>query len=877
MAGPWEQYASPVVEQQERKRPYIEITPTEPKAKPWEQYQSKPWEKFARDLPVVPGISLGNVMDMPSEYTRIRHEGQERMSRGVEQMGTPGSRMGGAFNTLMGATQFTASPIEAAVHSVVGKPITEATGSEKAGQYGDFAAGLAIPGYGLTRASPVIRTFDTFLSPEKMGPVAEHAASTVRAGSGQAERSIAQTEAAVEGFRAQVNAAPDAIKMDIVHAMETPGGQLPGPLAQFQPLADTMRDAFKQRRTKLERMYPTMNFIEDYFPHFWKDPAAAQAFARQWSGGAARQGSGASLKARTVPTYADGLRAGLEPLTKDPIEATLRYVRSMDHFIASHEMLEAGKASGYVRYIRPKVVGASGHPESFKVPDGYVPLNGRGAVRGDGAKAYAPADWARIYNRYIDPGWFKEHDFGPLMGRLQRTSNGITAMELGLSAYHATTMAKEAVISEFSRGMSQLFTPGQRLKAIGTIPTSFAAPVMSYMKGRKALEVYLGRSPGTGDFRRTMDLLTEAGGRATGARHAPEYQFSAMDNFWTAWKRGALKQQMAESVANVKARPVVGTAVEVPRLIGRAMSTIAYPIFNQYIPRLKTGAFYDHMRTWLEANPAATHEQQVQIAKKIWDSIDNRFGEMVQDNIFWNKTMKQVATLGMRSYSWNMGTVREIGGGALSALKDPRRLSMASKDYDPRVAYVIAMPMVTAIVNATYQYLKTGKAPEDPRDLIAPQTGGTAPGFAGKGEVPERAMTPGYEKDVLGWYNDWEQEAINKTARAPSLVLELARNKDWRGDPIANLQGPSDQRLSQYFQHVLDSVTPISAKALLQGGKTGSNIGTMERLMGVRPATTYLQDPEGYERGMAAIKRRAQKTKERHDRRTQQQYGGPNE
>ena len=64
---------------------------------------------------------------------------------------------------------------------------------------------------------------------------------------------------------------------------------------------------------------------------------------------------------------------------------------------------------------------------------------------------------------------------------------------------------------------------------------------------------------------------------------------------------------------------------------------------------------------------------------------------------------------------------------------------------------------------------------------------------------------------------------------------------------------------------------------LLQGSKPGSNIGPMGRMMGSRPAPSYLQDPEGYERGMAAIKRRAQKTKEHHDRRMQQQYGGPNE
>ena len=111
------------------------------------------------------------------------------------------------------------------------------------------------------------------------------------------------------------------------------------------------------------------------------------------------------------------------------------------------------------------------------------------------------------------------------------------------------------------------------------------------------------------------------------------------------------------------------------------METVAQPIFEKYIPRIKNGAFYDTMHDWLEANPNAPHEAQVAMARRIWDSIDNRFGEMVQDNIFWNKTLKQTAQLGMRSYSWNLGTVREIGGGAISAVKDPSRLSMKSPNY----------------------------------------------------------------------------------------------------------------------------------------------------------------------------------------------------
>ena len=79
--------------------------------------------------------------------------------------------------------------------------------------------------------------------------------------------------------------------------------------------------------------------------------------------------------------------------------------------------------------------------------------------------------------------------------------------------------------------------------------------------------------------------------------------------------------------------------------------------------RDKNGAFYDAASVWIRNHPGASQAELARGMRQVWDSIDNRFGEMVQDNIFWNTTLKQSMQLAMRSYSWNMGTFREIGGG----------------------------------------------------------------------------------------------------------------------------------------------------------------------------------------------------------------------
>lgn len=866
MAGPWEAFQS--------------AAPAEEPEGPWKQY--KPLAPQPQG-PTPPGSPSNPILiqslarqavkpitDIPGEYSKQVNEAVQLMGQGVSDIATPGKRLAGAAETGIGAFDYTMSPINAPLHTILGKPVEQATGIPSS--WTETAASLLIPGANLSKAGSAgkaaLRPLEAVLSPDTLSPEAESAAGSIRAAGGQAARDTAQTAAEMEPYHRVVNALPVPTRLQFMNYVEgrSAGAQLANP--QLRPLADTLRAAFKKREAKLLALpsKAQAEFVEDYYPHFWKDPNAANQFVQKW-GAAAKQGSGASLRKRTVPTIADGIAAGLVPATTDPIEATIRYVTSMDRFIASTEVLDTAKANGTVRYVRPATMGASGHPEgSFRAPPGWKPLQGRGATDATGAQAYAPADWADVYNNFISKGVHANEHAGRLYDAAQSASNAITSLELGLSGYHAFTMANESVISEVARGISQL-VGGKPLKAIGTAASAVTAPIRTAMKGHKFEQVYLGRTPGAPDYRKIVDLGTKAGMRAVGKRHAPDYRFSAMGSFWTAFKRGALKQEMQQSLASITGP--LSAAREAGRVIGRTMETVAQPIFEKYIPKLKNGAFYDAMHDWLQANPTATYDTQVKQARLIWDSIDNRFGEMVQDNIFWNKTLKQAATLAMRSYSWNLGTVREIGGG----IRD-----IARGEWTPKAAYVVALPMVVGTMNAVYQYIKSGKSPESVDDLVAGRSGGTQPGFAGRGTVPERVMMPGYQKDVLGWYHDWKQEAANKLATGPTMLLEGLRGTDWRGDPIARPDATVPQWLSDYFNWVIQSAgTPISVRQLLQGEKAGSHISTLEMLMGVRPAPTYLQDPEGYKHGMTYIEKKKWKTKQYHDRKQQQQYGGPNE
>ena len=349
-------------------------------------------------------------------------------------------------------------------------------------------------------------------------------------------------------------------------------------------------------------------------------------------------GSGASTQKRAIPTIADGIAMGLKPLTTNPLEATARYITSMDNFIARTEVVEAAKGNGTITFPKRQQIGASGHPSSGQLPRAdLVPV--KGVFDKNGVQGVAPEDWARVYNNYVGQRWGGNVEAQNFFNTIQHGSNAITSMELGLSGFHLFTMANEAFIGELARGFANL-AGGQLTRGLGAIGKAVYAPVRLARVGAKGADVYLDRSPGSQNTRQLVDLISRAGGRMVGKEHAADYEYSAMGNFWTAWRRGALKQELRESAGRVKG-PISG-AKEAFSLVGKAMETIAYPLFVKYIPALKNGAAMELLGDWLHANPTATYEEQLGMARKIWDSIDNRFGEMVQDN----SVLEQLAEAG---------------------------------------------------------------------------------------------------------------------------------------------------------------------------------------------------------------------------------------
>src|ERR1700744_1801023 len=67
------------------------------------------------------------ITSIPSEYGRIVGESVDEMKAGVKDIGE-GNRVKGALKTGLGAMRYAFSPIEAPVHTIVGKPLEENLG-----------------------------------------------------------------------------------------------------------------------------------------------------------------------------------------------------------------------------------------------------------------------------------------------------------------------------------------------------------------------------------------------------------------------------------------------------------------------------------------------------------------------------------------------------------------------------------------------------------------------------------------------------------------------------------------------------------------------------------------------------------------------------
>lgn len=101
--------------------------------------------------------ALAPITNIPATYSQMVNQAWGQMGRGVGQIasGEPWEVVKGIGNLAMGAAGYVGAPISAPLHSIVGAPVAEASGSPLLGQAAEIGAGFALPVPHLPAAAPL--------------------------------------------------------------------------------------------------------------------------------------------------------------------------------------------------------------------------------------------------------------------------------------------------------------------------------------------------------------------------------------------------------------------------------------------------------------------------------------------------------------------------------------------------------------------------------------------------------------------------------------------------------------------------------------------------------------------------------------------------
>lgn len=522
----------------------------------------------------------------------------------------------------------------------------------------------------------------------------------------------------------------------------------------------------------------------------------------------------------------------VKPATTNPELLRQWSVENAKQASSYKEVWDSAKEKGLVQFVK----------QGGRAPENMVVLNDRvakvffptdeGMVKA--GEYYADKNVARVFNNTISRGL---GDSATYKG-IRAINNAYNQFQLGFSAFHAVGTAINSSISDLSLGARQIlngdFKEGAASVTKGLIPGySFAK---NLIKANGFLSDLANDSPAA---KKTLDeIVNPAGARL---RLEEQYSNSAYKNMMQAWKdsSAAFKEGKTIEAGN---RALVG-ATRLPMAI---VEKVASPLMEYGIPRVKIGAFLNLAEATIAKLPEdSSPEVRARALAESWDSIDNRFGQVVYDNLFWNKTLKDLTTIATRSVGWNLGTVRELGGG----LSDILTKTLRGKGISDRTLYTAMLPLYVGALGAAYQYLHTGKGPSELKDYFYPKNG-----LTDKNGNPDRSSLPTYMKDVYAYSTDPLSTVEHKASPLASLMTELVTNRDYYGDMILNPADSKMKQLGQAGSYVLNQFLPFTAQNIKQvASENGGITQKIEPFLGITKAPASITQSAKQQAGNAAI------------------------
>jgi N12 class adenine-specific DNA methylase len=680
-------------------------------------------------------------------------------------------------------------------------------------------------------------------APHTRGPSAQKGGGLVRETGAEVDQRRDRAVAALSGFRTHfykdTTAEHGFYGLDIYDAVET--GRTMGLNPVDRAFALVARRLFEERKAELQSLDILRTYVENYLPHEYKEPEEATRWIQSWQSKRPMAGSEAFRRQRTYPTLKEALEDPdfhMEAAFDNPVDMILSKLGQMDKSITAHRAFEELYNEGYLKYV----------PAGHRVPLGMAAIDDKiftvmgpkkgavglpdekvhavfpeeddeeGGIRPEDVTVfgrrtmgqyYAPEPLARVINNHLSVGVGQSDAYGVW----RAINNAMNMIDLSASWYHGLTTTLNSSLSDMSLGIEQALAgkPLKGLASIGRGLVPFASVINDVYRGTAIQKAWDMQPEAFKDLAATdpitwaiVDALKAGGAKA---RQDMYYATSFIDGMKRAWEKN---------------NPA-GAAWRAPFA---ALEYAMKPIMQIMVPRVKLSTFAKLAQEAIESNPNMGRDEMRKVFGQIWDSVDNRFGQLAQRNLMMHAMARDAMNAIVGRPGWNLGSVREIVGGASDAFRDLPGILRGEKPISHRTAYLLALLLGGAFLNGMANVILSRSAPKG-MDFIAPRDGGVT-----EDGRPSRIILPTYlSKDIYSYATRPLPTLKAKAAPFLTVLADVATNRNFQNQKI---WGDDSIGMMNYMGSVL---TPYSLQGLSKNIERGASpVKALLPFFGIMPA-----------------------------------------
>jgi len=689
------------------------------------------------------------------------------------------------------------------------------------------------------------------VSPESLGRNAKLAASVVSSRISEQMQKASAWHYGSDTRRKFWRARPDMVK-EFINKFER-GESFSDPV--LQKLADKYRSWGAKIYEGDKKAGFDYEPRDNYLYHVFEDQEAVANYFQKKYG--SKWGDPRFIKERSFDLYKEAVAAGFRPLFDNPEDIMLARQQASDiarmHSGILEDLASFGLATLKVKgkeeivksidadqKVRFEVVKTEGNSQ----PEGTVRWR---APNGDVFWVDSQADQI-LQNAFKSYSlWGDKGGIGLGFRGMMALKNAIVPIRLAISLFHPLHVVGIDIAAGLTRGAADLLSGNNPGKALGDMLKSFPNAFYSGPKsGWRVMQAWRGKVP--------ENLLNEADTEAlhliTEGGMIPEmssqFRTNARQSFTNALldARGSWRQGKALGLAGDALRATW-------HLPWALLSAVSKPIFEDWIPALKTASYLKDAKALLGRNPELSEDAAArQLAlRRLAKSVDNRYGEMSYNTLFWKRWVKDIAVLDTLSLGWQLGFLREYGGGALDLGRmatQAGKLEKVRKGELDRAIFVGAYTTLGAGVAGLMTWGMTGEQPSSLLDYISPRTGEKNPDGS-----DQRVSTMFYSREFASIYKHMQNEGVvsgisqtvlNKGSGLFGLMHEWATGVNGFGQEIRDPDSSAFAKVEQTLAYTLSDLEPISMKSLANSASDKPVKTGVLSVLGFTPAPKYLTE-----------------------------------